>query len=278
MKYYVSLGDIELDKVTAAVQSSNRDISVYDSVGGGKFAVPQNKGLREWTIKCEIDDYDVIKDLDKMQKSKTPVRLVINCEGYKVSERVLLKGYTAPEEGYAGVWPVTLTVIEHVKVGVKTADVPYVAREGNKVLPMTAVLGDGTGGTKTPFQLALEAEQAGLVADGKDLFLGGFVRDDKGRIVYNPVAVPNGTEVNINSGMWDGSIFEDSVWNKRPDFAGNNTLLGMAWTAGDAISSAGSAISNATKYDLPAAVGRGVERAEKAMSDAWDQFNKLMGG
>lgn len=160
MKYYVSLGDIELDKVIAVAQNNNRDISVYDSVGGGKFAVPQNKGLREWTIKCEIDDYDVIKDLDKMQKKKTPVRLVINTDGYKVSERVLLKGYTAPEEEYAGVFPVTLTAIEYVKAGIKTADVPYVAREGEPPpLPKAQVLGDGQNGTKTAYDLYMSAQR-----------------------------------------------------------------------------------------------------------------------
>lgn len=238
MKYYVSIGDIELDKVVAVAQSSDRDISVYDSVGGGKFAVPQNKGLRTWTIKCEIDDHNLIKQFDKMQKKKTPARLVINTDGYKVSERVLLKSYNAPEEEYAGVWPVTLTVIEYVKVGVKTADVPYVAREGNRVLAATAVIGDGTGGTKTPFQLALEAEQAGLVADGKDLFLGGFVRDESGKILYNPVAIPDNTPVNIAY----QNTSSDNAWAEEDERQRRmyQTANSQKWNklVGDAMSSA----------------------------------------
>lgn len=175
MKYYVSLGDVELDKVITVAQSSDRDISVYDSVGGGKFAVPQNKGLRSWTIKCEIDDYDVIKDLDKMQKRKTPARLVINSDGYKVSERVLLKSYNAPEEEYAGVFPVTLTAIEYVKVGVKTADVPHVAREGEPPpLPKAQVLGDGQNGTKTAYDLFVTAQRTAESPYGP--VEGGFKR------------------------------------------------------------------------------------------------------
>ena len=139
--------------MTTVTQSGERDISVFDSVGGGKFAVPQNRGLRTWAIKCEIDNHDVIKDLDKMKKKKTPVRLVINSNDHKVSERVLLKSYTASEEEYAGVFPVTLTVIEYVKAGIITTDVPYVARDGNRVLAGQVTIGDGKGGTKTAADL-----------------------------------------------------------------------------------------------------------------------------
>lgn len=231
MKYYVSLGDIELDKVTAVAQSSNRDISVYDSVGGGKFPVPQNKGLREWTIKCEIDDYDVIKDLDKMQKKKTPVRLVINTDGYKVSERVLLKGYTAPEEGYAGVWPITLTVIEHVKAGVKTADVPYVAREGNQVLPTQVTIGDGKGGTKTPYDLAREAALQ-AAADGEtNAKPPVFTRIDTGAAV-NPATLNVGDTVNIAYAPSDSAwAAEDEFWRRQYQSANTqkwNKLVGDA--------------------------------------------------
>lgn len=174
MQYYVSLGDIEFDKVITAAQTNNRDIAVYDSVGGGKFPVPQNKGLKEWTIKCEIDDYDIIKQLDKMQKKDTPVRLVINCGDYKVSERVLLKSHNETQE-YAGVWPTTLTVLQHVNAGVKTADVPYVARAGEPPpLPKAQVLGDGTGGTKTAYDLLVTAQRTAESPYGP--LEGGFKR------------------------------------------------------------------------------------------------------
>ncbi len=197
MNYYVSLGDIELDKVIVVAQSSDRDISTYDSVGGGKFAVPQNKGLREWTIKCEIDDYDVIKDLDKLQKKKTPARLVINCEGYKVSERVLLKSYNASEEEYAGVWPVTLIAIEYAKAGVKTADVPYVAREGTRVLPAQVTITEENQATwafdYTQAVKGLYGPQEGWI-DPASL----FVDAETGKPISNPAAAKVGDTVNIS--------------------------------------------------------------------------------
>lgn len=197
MSYYVSLGDVDLDNVVSVTQSGDRDISVYDSVGGGKFAVAQNKGLRTWTIKFQTDDPDIFDDFDKMLIRKTPTRLIVKSDNDKVSERVLLKSYSKEESEYAGVYNVTVTVLEYVKAGVKTASVPYVARSGNRVLPAQVTIGDGKGGTKTAFQLALEAEQAGLVADGKDLFLGGFVRDENGHIIYNPVTTKEQQTVSV---------------------------------------------------------------------------------
>ena len=200
MSYYVHIGGLELDRVSAVNQSNTRDISVYDGVGGGKFPVPQNKGLKEWTIKCELSDQTDIKTLDKMMKNKEPVRLVITSDGYKVSERVLLKSYAPGEDEYAGVFNTTITLIEHVKAGIKTADVPYVAREGKApALPSVVTLGGGTGGTKTPYDLQkVAADQA--AADGEanfDLFLGGYARDENGKIIYNPTTVKEGQPVNV---------------------------------------------------------------------------------
>lgn len=219
MSYYVSLGDIELDKVTAVVQSSDRDISTYDSVGGGKFAVPQNKGLREWTIKCELEDHDIIKEFDKMLKKKTPVRLIVKSDDYKVSERVLLKGYNAPEEEYAGVFSTTLTVIEYAKVGVKTAAVPYVAREGNRVLPAQVTVTEKNQATwafdYTQAVKGLYGPQEGWI-DPASLFVGA----ETGKPVSNPAAVPVGSTLTIKNKYI-------SVWEQADERARNEALISI---------------------------------------------------
>ncbi|MEA5134658.1 MAG: hypothetical protein VB035_00805 [Candidatus Fimivivens sp.] len=258
MSYYVSLGDVEFEKVTAVTQSGERDISVFDSVGGGKFAVPQNRGLRTWAIKCEIDDHDVIKDLDKMQKKKTPVRLVISSNDYKVSERVLLKSYTASEEEYAGVFPVTFTVIEYVKAGIKTAAVPYMARDGTRVLAAMATIGDGKGGTKTAADLAREAALQ-AAADGETNAKPPiFTRIDTGAAV-NPATLKSGDVVNVSynqilgtdEALYKNAFSEvrsayDKVVTQSTSNANDRILRSIAWT----------------------------EKAGNAVSDAWNKFNE----
>lgn len=175
MNYYVSLGDIDFDNVSSVTQSGERDISVYDSVGGGKFAVPQNKGLRSWTIKFQADDADIFKDFDRLLEKKTPARLIIKSDDDKVSERVLLKSYSKDESEYAGVYNVTVSVLEYVKAGVKTADVPYVAREGEPPpLPKAQVLGDGQSGTETAYDLFVAAQRTAESPYGP--LEGGFKR------------------------------------------------------------------------------------------------------
>lgn len=243
MSYYVSLGDLEFDKALSVTRSSDRNISTYDSVGGGKFAVPQNKELREWTIKCELDDFDVIKQLDKIQRSKKPVRLVISSDEYKESERVLLKSHHQEEE-YAGVFPTTLNLVEYSKIGVRTAAVPYVAREGTRVLPAQVTIGDGKGGTVTPYDLvkaaADQAKYDGEVNARAPQY--EVIDSETGKRWDNPVTIPDGTKVNVNPG----------IWQERPEFADNGTLVGLAWTTSDAVKNATkaalAAISDSYKY------------------------------
>lgn len=174
MSYYVSLGDVDFDNVVSVNQSGEREISVYDSVGGGKFAVPQNKGLRTWTIKFQSDDPDMFDDFDKMLRKKTPARLIVKSDNDKVSERVLLKSYSKEETEYSGVYNVTVTVLEYVKAGVRTTSVPYVAREGNAVLPKAQILGDGQNGTKTAYDLFVTAQRTADSPYGP--LEGGFKR------------------------------------------------------------------------------------------------------
>ncbi len=235
MSYYVSIGDVELDGVLTVAQSGGRDISTYDSVGGGKFAVAQNKGLREWVIKCEINDHDTLDDLDKLQKRKAPVRLVIKADDYKVSERVFLKTYSREEE-YAGVFPTTINVIEFAKVGVKTAAVPYMARPGTKVLAATVTIGDGSGNTKSPDDLAREAALQ-AAADGEanaKTDIGYRVIDPKtGKNVANLATLRDGDEVYYDyasAQAWENEekrMIAAGNYEKEPLGKG----IGKAWDA-----------------------------------------------
>lgn len=263
MSYYVSLGDLEFDKALSVTRSSDRDISTYDSVGGGKFAVPQNKELREWTIKCELDDFDVIKQLDKIQKSKKPVRLVISSDEYKESERVLLKSHHQEEE-YAGVFPTTLKLIEYAKVGVKTAAVPYVAREGTApALPKTVVLGDGKNGTVTPYDLQMAAARQ-AADDGEanfDLFLGGFVRGN-GKILYNPATIPDNTPVTVSLDEAAAALAEKSakgVQETKDFFSGIGNKASSYW-------------DYLTKTPTDVAIKDWAKKATDTMSKAYEGF------
>ena len=202
MSYYVSLGDVDFDNVVSVTQAGERDISVYDSVGGGKFAVPQNKGLRTWAIKFQTDDSDMFDDFDKMLRKKTPARLIVKSDNDKVSERVLLKSYSKEESEYAGVYNVTASVLEYVKAAVKTADGPYVAREGNKVLAATVTIGDGTGGTMTPYDVAKYvqdmARAAGDDAEAAKQMALGYIDPETGKEI-NPATLNVGDAAIIKS-------------------------------------------------------------------------------
>ena len=198
MSYYVSLGDVDLDNVASVSQSGERDISTYDSVGGGKFAVAQNKGLREWKIKFQSDDPDMFDDFDRMLRRKTPTRLIIKSDDDKVSERVLLKSYSKEESEYAGVYEVTVTVIEYAKVGVKTAAVPYVAREGTRVLPAQVVTVSKENQATWAFDYTqavkgLYGPQEGWI-DPASL----FVDAETGKPVNNPAAISVGKTISLS--------------------------------------------------------------------------------
>ncbi len=244
MSYYVSLGDIELDQVLTVAQSGERDISTYDSVGGGKFAVAQNKGLREWTIKCEINDHDLIDDLDDLQKRKSPFRLVISGGDYKISKRVFLKSYSREEE-YAGVFPTTLKLTEYVKAGVKTTSVPYVAREGTRVLPAVVTVGDGTGTTQTPYDIKrlCETDPNFVPFDTYDSYTGEQLRDpDTGNSFDNIADIPNNTETNLYTYQ---NLLDPKNELSKPAF----TLTG-----------------------IDESVNAWCDKTNKAIASAWDKF------
>ena len=135
MSYYVSLAGNDLERVSSVTQNGDRDISVFDGVGSGKFPVPQHRNLKSWSIKFQTYDPDIFDEFDSLLKKEKPARLVINGEDNKTSERVLLKSYTKEESEFAGVYNGTVTVVEYAKAAVKTIAVPYSPRAGSAPAP-----------------------------------------------------------------------------------------------------------------------------------------------
>lgn len=131
MSYYVDIGGVEIDKAISVSESGDREITVYDAVGGKKFPVAQHENLKTWTIKFQTENEDIFDDLADMLGDSGSVRMVINGEGKKISKRVLIQKYSKDEVESAGVYAGSISLIEYDKAGVKTASVPYVARAGS---------------------------------------------------------------------------------------------------------------------------------------------------
>lgn len=138
--YKVYLGNLTIYQVSTVDSDAKRDLAVYDGVEQGKFPVAKNPDLHTWTISCEltanrvnVDGWepaqDIFKELDKMMKSKDPDRLVMVGDCGKVSELVLVKGYSQTEK-YEGVYSVKLQLTQYREASVRTQDVPYIPRPG----------------------------------------------------------------------------------------------------------------------------------------------------
>lgn len=138
--YRVYLGNLTIYQVSAVDSDTKRDLTVYDGVEQGKFPVAKNPDLHTWTVSCEltanrinVDGWepaqDIFKELDKMMKSKDPDRLVMVGDCGKVSELVLVKGYSQTEK-YEGVYNVKLQLTQYKEASVRTQDVPYIPRPG----------------------------------------------------------------------------------------------------------------------------------------------------
>lgn len=268
MKYEVWLGSIELYAVESVEESAERKITVYDAVGAGKFPQAENRGLKSWGIQCELTEHndrglsnwteasEIFDGLEALLNKKAPARLVIRSDYGKTSERVLLKSFSK-EETVSGVYAVKIACTEYVSASVRTTDVPYVARPGKAPeVPETATIsykGDGSG--MTPYDLHLLAKQNDVDAQ--------WMCNEA--IVTNPLMLKDGDKVRVQS-----------VWSERPAWAGNNTLVGIMWSADEAIKSGlkklGKAADAATKFDLPAAIDRGLSQARDAMTQAYDNY------
>lgn len=142
MNYEVYVGNKRLYGVSSVDFSNERDVSVCEGLGQGKFTVPGSAGIESWNIKCELTEekqnYNggewtkasrIIRGFKNMLALKEPTRLSIRTDSGRSSQMVILKGMDCTEQ-FAGVYEVALKFLEYQKVESLSEDVPPVTRPG----------------------------------------------------------------------------------------------------------------------------------------------------
>lgn len=153
-KYFVSFGGFNLQNVTNVHDENGREITEYDSVGAGKFNVPQSRSPHTWKIECTLEEYppdyaeswrasEIFKAMDALLENSTdPSRLVITNLTYpaaSISVLAWFKSYSKDEQ-YPGIYTTTVELTECIPVGVQTTDIPYVERPGKVPVPQTVTI------------------------------------------------------------------------------------------------------------------------------------------
>lgn len=165
MKYEVYVGNKHLYGVTSVDFSNDRDVSICEGVGQGKFTVPGSAGIGSWSIKCELTEEKqnyhnrewsnagkMLKSLQSLLDSKEPTRLIVRADFGRTSKTVLLKGIDR-SESYAGVYEVTLKFVEYQKVTSLSEDVPPITRPGRiPIVQQTAPAAPGYQGSASGSQ------------------------------------------------------------------------------------------------------------------------------
>lgn len=151
MQHKVYYGNFTLygaEKVDVALA---RPVTVHNGLGFGEYPTPDDRKLREWTVKgqwTEKNDYrlagwapahELIADLKSMMGSDDPERLVMT-NGYdKTSVLAYVTDVNATETS-AGVYDVTVKLTEYRKPVVRTTGVPTISRPGKiPEMPKTVV-------------------------------------------------------------------------------------------------------------------------------------------
>ncbi|WP_101698104.1 hypothetical protein [Clostridium minihomine] len=171
MNYYVNLGGIIICGITGVSDEMGREINAYDSIGMGKFSVPDTAGLRTWTIECQLTEINkpfvrnwtaarkIFAGFDTLLNTKNPSRFIFTSQYRTDSLSAYLRSYTKTEK-FPGVYDVSIQVVEYKPVGIKTTEVPYIQRPGkvpdppkvvvlnNKTTPYT-ITRKGGGGAPT---------------------------------------------------------------------------------------------------------------------------------
>ncbi|WP_066454596.1 hypothetical protein [Anaerotruncus rubiinfantis] len=172
MSYHVYLGGLTIYGSETVGVTLARPVTVHNGIGSGEFPIPDDKKLREWTIKgqwTERNDYrltgwqeahELLDELMGMLNSDDPERLVI-ANGYdKTSVLAYLTDVTMSEK-YAGVYDFTIKLTEYKKTTVRATGVPTITRPGKiPEMPRTVVfnntsdvagfgMGHGSGYDKT---------------------------------------------------------------------------------------------------------------------------------
>lgn len=141
MSYKVYFGPRTLygaEKVDVALA---RPVTVHNGLGFGEYPTPDDRKLREWTVKgqwTEKNDYrlagwepahELIADLKKMMGSDDPERLVMT-NGYDKTSVLAYVTDVNATETCAGVYDVTVKLTEYRKPVVRTTGVPAITRPG----------------------------------------------------------------------------------------------------------------------------------------------------
>lgn len=141
MSYKVYFGPLTLygaEKVDVALA---RPVTVHNGLGFGEYPTPDDRKLREWTVKgqwTEKNDYrlagwepahELIADLKKMMGSDDPERLVMT-NGYDKTSVLAYVTDVNATETCAGVYDVTVKLTEYRKPVVRTTGVPAITRPG----------------------------------------------------------------------------------------------------------------------------------------------------
>ena len=151
MSYHVYLGGLTIYGSETVGVTLARPVTVHNGIGSGEFPIPDDKKLREWTIKgrwTERNDYrltgwqeahELLDELMGMLNSDDPERLVI-ANGYdKTSVLAYLTDVTMSEK-YAGVYDFTIKLTEYKKTTVRATGVPTITRPGKiPEMPKTVV-------------------------------------------------------------------------------------------------------------------------------------------
>ncbi len=228
MAYEVHLGGCALYGVSAVEESAPRSVTEHDGIGSGAFAIPQNAGLKSWSIRLELTEQNlgqagwrrasaVLGDLRGLLAEKSGARLIIVSERQKRSKPVLLRDLKY-ETGYEGVYSVTLSLVEYVKPQAKTAGVPGVTRPGTRpVAPSTfevASAYDNAGNGKN------EQKTNGVeVPDSSIAYPPVFIDPKTGRTV-NPAGLYLNTEVSVAKGQQsDNSATAGAIAEAYADYA-----------------------------------------------------------
>lgn len=159
MSYYINLGGIILYGVKEVSDDSTRDMSTYDGIGSGTFAIPDSLKPHSWVIDCvfteaNIDRLDnwtaaskIFTAFEVLLKTKDPSRFIFVSSKRNESMSAFLTSYSK-KETYSGVYEVSIKVTEYKPAGIKTTDVPFVKRPGKApVQPKTVVYNS----KKTPY-------------------------------------------------------------------------------------------------------------------------------
>lgn len=194
MAYEVHLGGCALYGVSSVEESVSRSVTEHDAIGSGVFTIPQNTGLKSWNIKLELSQTNlgqegwrkasaVLDDLRDLLDDQNGARLIVVSERQKLSKLALLRDIKY-ETSYAGIYSVTLSLIEYVSAQVKTAGVPSVTRSGTR--------------PKTPdtFKVQAAFDESQKNRNNPDTGAVDTYTDESGRVV-NPAGLENDAIVRV---------------------------------------------------------------------------------